>query len=77
MPKTLRIPSGVLVAARRGQSEVDTPLVTGDVIHAINQFAVRSLDGLRVLLDGLKSGTAITLQIERDHRLMYLTVDLN
>ena len=73
----LRIPSGVLVAARRGESEVDTPLVTGDVIHAINQFNVRSLDGLRVLLDGLKPGTTITLQIERDHRLMYLTVDLN
>ena len=73
----LRIPSGVLVAARRGESDVDTPLVTGDVIHAINKFNVRSLDGLRVLLDGLKAGSTITLQIERDHRLMYLSVDIN
>jgi serine protease Do len=73
----LRIPSGVLVAARRGESDVDTPLVTGDVIHAINKFNVRSLDGLRVLLDGLKAGSTITLQIERDHRLMYLSLDIN
>ncbi len=73
----LRIPSGVLVAARRGESDVDTPLVTGDVIHAINKINVRSLDGLRVLLDGLKPGTTITLQIERDRRLLYLAVDIN
>jgi serine protease Do len=73
----LRIPSGVLVAARRQESDVEAPLVTGDVIHAVNKISVRSLDGLRVMLDGLKPGTTVTLQIERDRRLLYVSVDLN
>jgi serine protease Do len=70
----LRIPSGVLVTARRLESDTDSPLVAGDVIHALNTFAVRSLDGLRVLLDSLKANSPIVLQIERDHRLMFVTM---
>jgi serine protease Do len=70
----LRITSGVLVTARRLESDADSPLVAGDVIHALDTFAVRSLDGLRVLLDGLKANSPIVLQIERDHRLMFVTM---
>jgi S1-C subfamily serine protease len=71
----MRISSGVLVAAR----EQETPgssggqLVAGDVIHAVNSFAVRSLDGLRVIVDAIKAGTEVVLQIERDGRLMFIT----
>ncbi len=69
----LRIPTGVLVTARREEAG-GSPLMTGDVIHAFNKIAVRSLDGLRVLLDGVTAGTSIVLQIERDGRLMFVTM---
>jgi serine protease Do len=70
----LRIPSGVLVTARRAESDVDNPLMTGDVIHACNTITVRSLDGLRVLLDGGAPGSQLVLQIEREGRLMFVTM---
>ena len=70
----LRVPSGVLVTARRAESDVDNPLMTGDVVHACNSITVRSLDGLRVLLDGVAAGSQIVLQIERGGRLMFVTM---
>ena len=70
----LRIPSGVLVTARRAESDADNPLMTGDVVHTCNTITVRSLDGLRVLLDGLVPGSQLVLQIERDGRLMFVTM---
>jgi serine protease Do len=70
----LRIPDGVLVTARRQGTEVDSPLVAGDVIHAVNAFAVRSLDGLQVIMDGFKSSSQVVLQVERDQRLQFLTM---
>jgi serine protease Do len=70
----LRISSGVLVAAREQQAAgAGVPLVVGDVIHALNGFAVRSLDGLRVLVDGIKTGSEVVVQLERDGRLMFIT----
>ncbi len=71
---SLRIASGVLVTARRAESDVDNPLMTGDVIHACNTITVRSLDGLRVLLGGVAPGSQIVLQIEREGRLMFVTM---
>lgn len=73
----LRIPSGVLVIARRQGFAGDTPLETGDVIHEFNGITVRSLDGLRVLTDGSNSNDEVVLQIERDRRLMYVTITLH
>jgi serine protease Do len=73
----LRISSGVLVAAREQEAPgTGVPLVAGDVIHALNSFAVRSLDGLRVLVDGIKAGSNVVLQIERDGRLMFITFQI-
>jgi serine protease Do len=70
----LRISSGVLVAAREQESRgTEVALVVGDVIHAVNSFTVRSLDGLRVLVDGIKSGSDVVLQIERGGQLMFIT----
>jgi len=70
----LRVPAGVLVTARRVEYDTDNPLMTGDVIHAFGSITVRSLDGLRVLLDGVAAGTQIVLQVERDGRLMFVTM---
>ena len=72
----LRIPSGVLVTARRQGSDVDSPLMAGDVIHAINAYNVRRVDGLQVLMDSFKSNSQIVLQIERSQRLLFLTMTI-
>jgi S1-C subfamily serine protease len=67
----LRVRSGVLVVAReQDPRRVDVALMAGDVIHA-----VRSLDGLRVLLEGRQPASPIILQIERDGQLMFITAE--
>jgi serine protease Do len=74
----LRIPSGVFVAARE-QASADTsnPLTAGDIIHTINTFTVRSLDGLRAILEGFTERSRIVLQIEREGRLRFVTMRLD
>jgi serine protease Do len=68
-----RISSGVFVAARLDKSAGnDVPLSAGDVIHALNGFAVRSVDGLRVLIGGVKANTELVLQIERSGQLQFI-----
>ena len=70
-----RISSGVFVAARtQVSSGNEVPLVAGDVIHAVNSFAVRSVDGLRVLVDDAKADSELVLQIERNGQLLFVTV---
>jgi serine protease Do len=70
----LRIPSGVFVAARTQESSGDeVPLIAGDVIHALNGFTVRSVDGLRVLLNDVKADVEFVLQIERGGQLLFVT----
>jgi serine protease Do len=70
----LRISSGVFVVARTQRSSGDdVPLIAGDVIHALNRFAVRSVDGLRVLMDDVKAGGELVLQVERGGQLLFVT----
>ena len=74
----LRIPSGVFVTARtqlpRG---TQVPLLTGDVIHAVNGLPVRSLDGLRVLIEHVSRQRGLVLQVERDGELKFVVCDTN
>ena len=74
----LRTPSGVFVAARE-QASADTsnPLTAGDIIHSVNAFTVRSLDGLRAILGGFAARSRIVLQIEREGRLRFVTMRLD
>jgi S1-C subfamily serine protease len=70
----LRISSGVLVAARtQVSSGNEVPLVAGDVIHALNGFDVRSVDGLRVLVDAVEANSEFVLQVERNGQLVFVT----
>jgi serine protease Do len=70
----LRISSGVFVAARTEVlSGNEVPLVAGDVIHAVNSAAVRSVDGLRVLVNDVKANSELILQIERNGQLLFVT----
>jgi len=71
--KGLRGSTGIIVVARAAGAEADVPLQVRDVIRSVNNQPATSLPGLRDLLHSVKQGTPVTLQIQRDGRLMYVT----
>jgi len=75
MPDT-RKPYGIIVAARTGESEYsgDGGLKLGDVIYSVNNNPVTTLEALRKELDRLKPIDPLVLQIERDGKLLFLTL---
>ena len=72
----MRVSSGVVVAARGANADYygDRPNV-GDVIHAVNGNAVKSVDELKQALGALKAEDPLVLQIERDSSLAYLVLE--
>jgi len=73
----LRKPYGVLVAARGGDPAYSgDALELGDVIYAANTTTVRDIATLRKVLDGLKDTDPLVLQVERDGRLVYVTLEI-
>jgi len=62
----LRIPSGVIVAAKAADPNVDTSLTAGDVIHAVNGASITTIDSLRSVLDHMGSDSPVVLQVERE-----------
>ncbi len=73
----LRIPTGVIVAARTlGSGTVEIPLQTGDVIHGLNGTTITTLEGLRAALAKQKTGDAVALQVERYGQLIYISFSL-
>jgi serine protease Do len=75
---SLRIPSGVIVAAMAANLlEVETDLQPGDVIHALNNQKIETLNGLRAALQAMPSGAPGVLQIERDGKFMYITFEMD
>jgi serine protease Do len=73
----LRVASGVIVAARAADSNVDTTLAAGDVIHSINSVSVENIESLRSALDHLAPNSSVVLQIERDGKLMFVSFQLD
>jgi serine protease Do len=73
---SLRIGSGVLVAARAIESNADVPLEAGDVIHTINGVSLKTSDELRAALNHTNANTSVVLQIERSGKLMFLAFKL-
>ena len=73
----LRNSYGVVVAARAGDSAYggDT-LSLGDVIYSVNTVAVTSVDALNQAIDALKDDQPLVLQVERDGRLMYVSLEI-
>jgi len=74
---TLRIGSGVLVAARAIESNVDVPLEAGDVIHTVNGASVKTGDELRSALNHTSRNSPVVLQIERSGKLMFIAFKLS
>jgi serine protease Do len=73
----LRIPSGVVVLGRAADLIMpDTGLQTGDVIHALNNTPVTSMDNLRAAVLNLKTGNPVVLQVERSDGLTYLSFEM-
>ncbi len=74
----LRIDTGVLVTARTQANAGNlAPLNVGDVIHAVDGIPVRSLEGLRVLLDGHPPNSDVVLQVERQGQLLFVACEIN
>ena len=77
MAKGLRDPIGIIVAARAAGATSEVPLAVGDVIRSLNGKEMTTLDGLRSTLRSLQPGAPVTLQIQREGRLMYVSFTLD
>jgi serine protease Do len=78
MLPTLRVPSGVIVAARTEDPHAaDVSLTAGDVIHEVNGRHIASLSELRAALDALTPHSPVVLQIERDGNFSFVAFELD
>jgi S1-C subfamily serine protease len=77
MAKGLRAPYGIIVAARAAGATIEVPLSAGDIIRTLNGKEMNTLETLRATLRGLRPGAPVTLQLQRDGRLMYLTFSMD
>jgi len=73
----LRDPFGVIVVARAASAASEVPLLAKDIIRSVNRSQVLTVEGLRETLRGLKPGAPVTLQVQRDGRLMYVSFTLD
>lgn len=77
MAKGLRGSYGIIVAARAAGAATEIPLAVGDVIRDLNGKPVATLDALRSALRSLPPGAPVTLQLQREGRLIYLAFTLD
>jgi serine protease Do len=69
----LRIPSGIIVAAKTLGATGEIPIQTGDVIHGVNGATITTLADLRGALDKVKAGDPVALLVERFGQLIYVS----
>jgi serine protease Do len=69
----LRGPNGVIVAARAAGATSEVPLLPRDVIRSLNNRPIASLQDLKEAIKRSTRGATMTLQIQREERLMYVT----
>jgi serine protease Do len=74
--KGLRDLWGIIVVARTAGATSEVPLQPRDVIRSLNNQPTASVRGLRDRLQAVKPGTPLTLQIQREGRLMYISFTL-
>ena len=72
----LRDPDGIIVVARAAGAASEVPLLPRDVIRAMNGKQMASLQVFKGAVAALPPGTPVTLQIQREGRLMYVSFTL-
>ena len=72
----LRLPTGVVVAAKTLGASGEIPLQIGDVIHGVNGKPITTLAELRDSMGKLKPGDAVALLIERYAQMIYVAFSL-
>jgi len=77
LAKGLRDPYGIIVVARASGATSEVPLIAGDVLRDLNGKQMPTLESLRAAMRALTPGSPITLQIQREGRLMYLSFTLD
>jgi S1-C subfamily serine protease len=74
----VRFASGVaVVALSPGPDTQSRSIHAGDIIHALNNASVKSVEQLRSALHRLKPGDPVVLQIERQGTLHYVAFDMS
>ena len=72
----LRDPYGIIVVARAAGATSEVPLQARDIIRSVNNQQTTTLQGLRDAVHALKPGAAVTLQIQREGKLMFVPFTL-
>jgi serine protease Do len=72
----LRDKYGVIVVARAAGATSEVPLQPRDVIRSVNNRMMVSLDNLRAAMKELKPGSPVTLQVQREGRLTFVSFTL-
>jgi len=73
----LRAPYGIIVVARAAGATSEVPIQARDVIFSVNNRQVSTLQGLRDAVRALPAGSPVTLQVQREGRLMYVSFTLD
>jgi serine protease Do len=73
----LRDPYGVIVVARTAGAASEVPLLPRDVIRSVNHARIGTLEELRQAISSLKPGSPVTLQVQREARLMFITFTMD
>ena len=69
----LRDAYGVIVVARAAGATSEVPLQARDVIRSLNNKQIPTLQSLKDAVAAVAPGTPVTLQIQREGRLMYVS----
>jgi serine protease Do len=72
----LRDPRGVIVVARAAGAASEVPLLPRDIIRSLNNKPMASLQDLRAAMSALKPGAPVTLQVQREGKLLFVSFTL-
>jgi serine protease Do len=73
----LRGPHGIIVVARAAGATSEVPLLPGDIVRSVNNQPTATLQSARELMRAMKPGTPVTLQVQREGRLLYVTFTID
>jgi S1-C subfamily serine protease len=73
----LRGPHGIIVVARAAGATSEVPLLPGDIVRNVNNQPTATLQSARDLMRAMKPGTPVTLQVQREGRLLYVTFTID